>query len=857
MTSIDRAPASRAPAVCSLDHGACAGLALRAVACRDVDGGDDATVVSELVERWENLVASLASPGEPRAFDLRLQIMPDTESPLRGSVRCVFLCRAPTPELVIELTRDLASLMLAFSAEYDVEPITKLDELRGALLPYDAPHLVEIARREAYENLDRARRVHASPMGPCFPATGGPLAPSPAPSARPLHSPTADDARVYVPYPMTCRRTTLARLFAMLLDRGEPLVISVLVEPTTLAPDEHDWLVRSVESCERGVQLPLGARLRPALHRRASALLSIFSEQFCLLQDRAQLVQIRVASPRPLRDSFASAIASELVAPVSGASGDGPHAAPRGGFVWGRPPAHALGAAQRAMTNLTLEPWLPSVAGQTLRRARYLFDTTRTASLFRLPTPTADELPGIAARRTRIVAPPRELPASGTLLGEASHLGRAEPVRMQTDDRRRHCYVVGQTGTGKTTLFHRLVMNDIRAGHGVCVIDPHGDLVDRVLSSMPRDRADDVIVFDPSDRERPIGFNVLEWRTRDEKYFLVQELVAMLFRMFPPDMIGPMFEHNVRNALLTLMANKDDVGTLAELPRLFSDKTFFKRFLPHIDDPLVRDFWLKEREGTSDFHRSEMLGYLVSKFDRFIGEPTTRNIIAQQRSGICLREVMENRKILLIELGKGTIGELPSMLLGMVFVAKLFSATLQRAAIPEEERRDFYLYVDEFQNIVTPTFAAILSEARKYRLNLTVTNQYLRQLTTRRDGDDLLHAVLGNVGTLVAFRLGVRDAEVIAKQFEPTFNATDLANLPNWRACVSMLVDGQRLRPFGLRSVRDDAPAQPTVARALRQLSRLRYGRERSVVEDEVQGRWRDSAVIAVPPPPIPRSNGA
>src|SRR3989338_4413260 len=288
--------------------------------------------------------------------------------------------------------------------------------------------------------------------------------------------------------------------------------------------------------------------------------------------------------------------------------------------------------------------------------------------------------------------------------------------------------MIGRSGSGKSVLIANAAIQDIKNGEGVGVIDPHGDLIDAILDHIPKERVDDVIYFCPGDVDRPIGLNMLEYHTEEQKDFAVQEMIEIFYKLFPPSMIGPMFEHNMRNVMLTLMADKEHPGTIAEIPRMFTDMEFQKYKIGKVTDPVVRNFWEKEMAKTSDFHKSEMLGYLISKVGRFVENEMMRNIIGQAQSAFDFREVMDQGKILLINLSKGQVGEVNSKLLGLIIVSKLQMAALSRSDTPESDRRDFYLYVDEFQNFVTDSFATILSEARKYKLNLTIAHQYLGQL---------------------------------------------------------------------------------------------------------------------------------
>jgi hypothetical protein len=470
-----------------------------------------------------------------------------------------------------------------------------------------------------------------------------------------------------------------------------------------------------------------------------------------------------------------------------------------------------------------------------------ILNTEELASLWHLPTPYL-ETPNIKWLQSKKAPPPINIPKEGILLGRNVYRGTETPIRMARDDRRRHMYVLGRTGVGKTEIMKYMSVQDIKNGEGVCIIDPHGDFIEDVLPHIPKERAEDVILFEPFDQERPMGLNMLEVRSEEEKDFAIQEMISIFYKLVTdPAMLGPMFEHNMRNAMLTLMADEEHPGSLVEIPRIFTDTDFQKYKISKLRDPVVRAFWEKEMAKTSDFHKSEMLGYLISKVGRFVENSMMRNIVGQAKSSFNFRDVMDNQKILLVNLAKGKVGEINAKLLGLILVSKIQMAALSRADTPEEDRKDFYLYVDEFQNFITDAFSSILSEARKYKLNLIIAHQFLGQLqqaagTQGAAANDLRDAVFGNTGTMVSFRIGVEDAEVMAKEFAPTFNEFDLVNVDRFNAYVKLMISGTASKPFNMATYplpKADA-AQLEVASAVRQLSRLKFGRPRSEVEAEI-----------------------
>jgi hypothetical protein len=477
-------------------------------------------------------------------------------------------------------------------------------------------------------------------------------------------------------------------------------------------------------------------------------------------------------------------------------------------------------------------------------KKKIILNAEEMASVYHFPGHWI-ETPNIFWLLARHAAPPVNMPKEGITLGWNEFRGIESIVKIKRGDRRRHVYIIGRSGVGKSELMINMAKQDIRNGDGLCVVDPHGDFVEAVLPHIPAERADDVIVFDPSDVGRPVGLNMLEAGSSDQKDMAAQEMVSIFYELFGAEMIGPMFEHNMRNVMLTLMADDENPGTIAEIPRMFTDPDFQKKWVKKVTDPVVRSFWEKEMAKTSDFHKSEMLGYLISKVGRFVENEMMRNIIGQTHSAFNFREIMDKKKILLINLSKGKTGDVNARLLGLIVVSKLTMAALSRADTPEADRHDFYLYIDEFQNFITESISTILSEARKYKLDLIIAHQYMGQLSPKGD-TKIRDAVLGNAGTIATFRIGIEDAEVLEKEFAPTFNAFDLVNVAKYTAYIKLLIDNTAARPFNM-STYAPVKGNAELAAAIKQLSRLKYGRDRAIVESEIMERSQLGA-SAVPP---------
>ena len=465
-----------------------------------------------------------------------------------------------------------------------------------------------------------------------------------------------------------------------------------------------------------------------------------------------------------------------------------------------------------------------------------ILNSEELATVYHFPNKSV-ETPHIFWLNAKRAPAPQGIPTEGLYLGKSIFRGVVRPVYISDADRERHMYIVGRTGTGKTEFLKTMILQDIRSGKGVCVIDPH-DLAEELLGYIPPERAEDVILFEPGDEERPMGLNLIESRSDQERHMATNAVIGMMYKLYDPHktgIIGPRFEHAIRNAMLTVM---DAVpgGTFIEVVQALQRPEFVQEMLPRVRDPIVRRYWTDQIAQTSEFHKSEVLDYIVSKFGRFITNKTIRNIIGQSQSSFDFRKVMDEGKILIVNLSKGKLGEENSSFLGLVLVPRLLAAAMSRADIPMEQRRPFHLYVDEFQNFATPDFATILSEARKYRLNLTVANQFTSQME-----DEVKNAVFGNVGTLISFRVGVGDASYLQHEYTPTFSEADLLNVERYNVFIKTIVRNEPVTPFSMDVFKDikaeKALYNPQLAEAIKQLSRLKYGRDVRLVESEIAAR--------------------
>ena len=464
-----------------------------------------------------------------------------------------------------------------------------------------------------------------------------------------------------------------------------------------------------------------------------------------------------------------------------------------------------------------------------------ILNSIELATIFHLPSQNAIPTSQVERQAVKQVDGPAKLAEEGIILGVNEFRGEEKVIRLQTNDRRRHTYAIGATGSGKSVLLENLAYQDMCDGRGFAFIDPHGDAVEWLLSRVPQERMDDVIVFEPGAMDNPVGMNMFEFDSEDQKDFIVQEGINMLTSLYDPGnqgIFGPRAQHMFRNAALLLMSDPAG-GTFIDIPRCFIDPEFVKSKLKYVTDKTVYDYWTKEfpaSQKSSD--AGEVTSWFVSKWGPFLSNKMMRNILGQTKSGFNIREMMDNKKILLVNLSKGKTGELNAQLLGMIFVMKFQAAAMSRQDIAEDERVDFCLFVDEFQNFATESFESILSEARKYRLNLVLANQFMTQLT-----DKIREAILGNVGTIMSGRIGVTDAELMEKAFSPVFTAEDLHKQPNYNWIATVMMFNTPTAPFTMRSLPPMGEDNPELMTRMRAYALSKYGRPRAEVEAEIEER--------------------
>jgi hypothetical protein len=470
---------------------------------------------------------------------------------------------------------------------------------------------------------------------------------------------------------------------------------------------------------------------------------------------------------------------------------------------------------------------------------RLVLTPEELSSLFHFPHIRFNDIPGVKWQNYKIAKAPNDVAKKGLLIGHNVYRGTETPIYMHREDRFRHFYVIGQTGTGKSSIFQTMIRQDLRNGDGLCVIDPHGSLVESILPYIPKNRVDDVILFEPADLERPMGLNLLEAATPDEQEMVALDAMNLMIKLFNEETFGPRIQDYFRNGCLTLMSDPAG-GCLTDMLRLFTDNAFQKLKVQHVKNPVVKAFWTKQMASTGQKEQQEMIPYFAAKFGQFSTNRMMRNIIGQTKSAFDFSKVMNEKKILLMNLSKGMTGEINSKLLGLMIVSKIQVAALRRQKELTDGGQpvDFFLYIDEFQNYVTDSIESILSEARKYRLSLNIAHQYVGQIdSSGKQGSDtnLKDAVFGNVGTMMCYKIGAQDAEYMAKEMSPVFSDQDLINIDAFKAAIKLAINGKPSRPFSLNVVKpwlEKGDAE--VATAVKQISRLTYGRAVKYVEKEI-----------------------
>ena len=472
---------------------------------------------------------------------------------------------------------------------------------------------------------------------------------------------------------------------------------------------------------------------------------------------------------------------------------------------------------------------------------KMILNTEEISSLYHFPHIKYNKSADIKWQNFKIVKAPNNIPKEWILLGYNMYRWQKKEIRIKNEDRFRHFYVIWQTGTWKSSILQVMARQDFKNGEWVCIIDPHGDLVRDLLPFIPKERADDVIYFDPSDLDRPMWLNLLEADTPEEKELVAMDALNIMIKLFWNEIFWPRIQDYFRNAVLALM-DYPQWWAITDVVRMFTDEEFQKDRVRHVKNPIVKAWWENTYASMWDREKQEMIPYFAAKFGQFITNKMMRNIIGQTKSSFDILDIMQNKKILLVNLSKGRLWDLNSQLLGMMLVSKIQMAAMRRDKIPKEQRSDFFLYIDEFQNYVTDSIESILSEARKYRLSLNIAHQYLGQLeksdALTKSNLNLKQAIFGNVWSIMSYKIGPEDWEFMSKYYAPTFSDQDLVNMDKFKAVAKIAVNNQPTTPFSIIPVNPYLENwDPKLSKAYVELSRLKYGRDKDFVSKEIEYR--------------------
>ena len=768
---------------------------------------DDTGYRDRLPMRQADMVRCLIASGRADVtYDLRIVSVPRPPAPTE--IRIGILAEAEEAGPVDEL----GALLRAGFPEATFERIAD-DDLGSFLEPFQVEAAAQIRRRHGREPLGTLRRG--------LPAAG--FERDPAEEADPEQS-------IYHVFPFMPGDTDHGHLLRLLLQLGQPVVISVKIRPTTLSEDEQAMLEQGIGTCDDylAALLDRGTATKVAVADQVRAFQRLHTRMLEALSDDCCEMVVEVGTIETVPHVLVDAVGSTITAPSGGVERhvvDPVDPYLMGGYEVVVSDGACLGTLQ-----------LPEDADPPgTGRIHRLFDSVEASRAFRLPDALVPEPTGLSRTGWAVPYPPRTLVTEGTLVG----LQSGREWRISPEDRVRHVYVVGQTGTGKTTVLQTMILDDIRSGKGVCVVDPHGDLYRWLLARIPEERWDDVVLIDPTDREYPVGFNPLECRSELERHHLVQEMVGMIHRMvvetFGREMVGPVFHRHVRMNLLMVMSDPQRQATLLDFYNVFQHPRPHRIWDCGPDaDPLLRD-WVKNVLPKVDYvstssDGSSMGGYVSSKFQPFVFDVLIRNMIGQRRSTFDLRECMDNQKIVLVNLAKGMLAENNAYWLGMLFLSKLLVDAMSRAERPAEDRPVFHLYVDEFQSMASENFVSMLSEGRKFGLAVVMANQFVSQIENRM----ITAGIFGNVGTIIGFRVGVEDAEMLDRQFAPEVRAPDFVSLPNWKAYLSGLIHGAKQNPVLIDTIPPGPIEGKDATEEVVKRSRERYASTRSEAEDDI-----------------------
>ena len=749
-------------------------------------------------------------------LELHFFSLPDLVHRSKGRIwiSLFFRVKATSKELAVEevYSRYIALLPLlgAYFPEAEFSPIVEEHELLRRWKPFQATHGLSICRKSEQLSLAAPLQKVSMGYGPVTVKTDG------------------ESYLINHKFPWAPSFDDWYNLVDILKGQLDPIQIVVRIGPKSASSKTILRLSENIKICERFVAGIPDHQL--SLKRQANRILDISIKQQSCLKEKGFRVGVYILATHPIDSSIGNAVGISMIASYQTAED---YNLFQGGYSI---------SGIKASAALRMDFFSDTE----------IFTAAEAACVFRLPSPPLHEQPGLPVKRYRTSYALAAQNCAATQDEKSirlfinAHRGGIQPIHIGADDRMRHLFVLGQTGTGKSTFMQNMILQDMRAGRGLALIDPHGELVDDLLGCVPPERADDVILFDLLDRRRPLGFNIIEWKTLEERDFIIDELYLTIDRLYDMKTTGgPLFETNFRGILKLLMGErprKEFIPTLLEFTSCYLADDFRKWLISKAQDPQTLDF-VKELERTGgEASLANIAPYITSKINRFVSDITLMRIIGQEKTSIDFDSIMDEGKILLVKLGKGRFGPMISALLANQIVSRFKMAAMKRGETPPEKRRDFFLYVDECHNLPHENFMELLSEARKYRMGLILATQYMAQIESPFNPNNLLSAILGNVGTIVIFRLGQDDAIKLSPLLYPQFSAMDICGLPNWCGYSRLQANNEAVPPMSFKTEKDMTPYDHKISEQIRNMSSEKYGTDIHLVDKQIRNRrhfWR------------------
>jgi hypothetical protein len=803
------------------NYRASVGLSVVSILDPRLRGGDEEEDEHiRIYEAHHALLQAVVCWPENVTLQLNLVSKPDIEYPLRGKIEITLFLSVTACEKHLAMAEVLSrhTVLIALLNNHlpavEFRSILDLNELAGRLTPFKSGSAVSIERR----------RERLSIAIPASSQDGEPIGFLTSFTA-PQKGPAMDLDSLEIPYlfPWTPATRDFSEIVEALLWHPAPFWLNVRVRPISVPAATVEGLTEALRKCEEFLLHRQGEKT--VLEVQTRALRSAIAERLQQLGEHVLQGSVFLCSPVDLDEAIISTVADTISARPRETDSD---IVFKGGYQ-----------ARSISPGAVCDPGFFSEEEP--------FTASEIVCALRIPHPQKSSCPGLPIKRFRTVLaePTRDADDNEktAILGMSVHRGYEQPVMVSADDRMRHMCILGQTGTGKSTLLQHLIIQDIRGGRGLCLLDPHGELVEAVLNRYPEERKGDLVLIDFVDRDFYIPMNFLKWRTPEERDFIIDELYATIDRLYDLRQTGgPMFEQYFRGMLRLLMGDrprKEFVPTLLDFHLVFQESGFRRLCAHNTHDPQVLRIVEEAEEAGGDAKLANMAPYITSKLSRFVLDATLKRTIGQEEMALDFRKIMDQGKVVLINLGKGRFGAAVSGLIAGQIVSRFKAAAMSRADTPPEARRDFFLYVDEFQNVAHDSFVELLAEARKYRLGIVLANQYADQLekVKRIGGDSMLAAILGNVGTITAFRLGIKDAFLLEPVFGPVFNRNDLTNLPNWHCYVSSNTAQDKPIAFSMQTVYEAVERAPAFVEELRNISRNKYARKAGEVDWAIKER--------------------